>query len=136
MFRIIDLSIVNDLKGLVSIDLPGRFPFTSSKGNNYIMSIYDYDLNIIWSHPIKLRKIADLIISINACYKVLDKANITPIIHQLDNAISNKIICVIKKKDLKHQIVTAHDHCQLPVERDIGTWKNRLTSYLQVPPEI
>ena len=30
-FGIIDLSTSKDLKGLVSTDLPGRFPFTSSK---------------------------------------------------------------------------------------------------------
>ena len=72
----------------------------------------------------------DLIIGINACYKVLDEAYITPIIHRLDNEISDDIICVIKKKRLKHQIVTVHDHCQLPVERAICTWKNHLTSCL------
>ena len=92
--------------------------------------MYGYDSNIIWSHPIKLHGNLDLIIGINACYKVLDKANITPIIHCLDNKISDKIICVIKKKGLQHQIVTSHDHHQLPVECAIGTWKNQLTSCL------
>ena len=33
-FGIIDLSTSKDLKGLVSTDHPGHFPFTSSKGNN------------------------------------------------------------------------------------------------------
>ena len=81
-FGIIDLvTTTTDLKGLVSTDLPGRFPFTSSKGNNYIMCMYDYDSNVIWSHPIKFLENPDLIIGINACYKVLDKANFTPIIH-------------------------------------------------------
>ena len=94
------------------------------------MCMYDYDSNVIWSHPIKSRENPDLIIGINACYKVLDEANITPIIHRLDNEISDNIIRVIKKKGLRHQIVTAHDHRQLPVERAIGTWKNHLTSCL------
>ena len=97
MFRIIDLSKTNNLKGLVSTDLLGRFPFTSNKGNNYIVFIYDYDSNIIWSRPIKLRENTDLIIDINAYYKVLNEANITSIIHRLDNEISDKIICVITK---------------------------------------
>ena len=52
-FVIIDLSKTEDLEDLVSTDLPGYFPFTSSKGNNYIMCMYDYNSNIIWSHPIK-----------------------------------------------------------------------------------
>ena len=110
-FGFIDMSTeTHGLKGLVSTDLPGRFPFTSSKGNNYIMYMYDYDSNVIWSHPIKSRYSADLIIGINACYKVLDDANITPLIHRLDNEISDDIIRLIKKKGLQHQVVTAHDH--------------------------
>ena len=96
-FRIIDLATTNGLKGLVSTDLPGFFPFTSSKGNYYIMCMYDYDSNVIWSHLIKLGENDDLIIGINACYKVLQEANITSIIHHLDDEISNTIICVIKK---------------------------------------
>ena len=67
---------------------------------------------------------------INACYKVLEDANITPIMHCLDNEISDNIICVIKKKGLKHQIAPSHDHRQLPVERAIGTYKNHVTSNL------
>ena len=94
------------------------------------MCMYDYDSNAIWSHPIKSRDSSDLIIGINAYYKVLEDANITPIIHRLDNEISDDIIRVIKKKVLKHLIATAHDHYQLPVERAIGTWKNHLTSCL------
>ena len=72
--------------------------------------MYDYDSNVIWSHPIKSRDSADLIIGINACYKVLDDANITPLIHRLDNEISDDIIRLIKKKGLQHQVITAHDH--------------------------
>ena len=92
--------------------------------------MYDYDSNIIWSHPIKSQENPDLIIGINACYKVLEDANITPIIHHLDNEISNDINRVIKKKGLRHQIATSQDHRQLPVERAIGTWKNHCTSCL------
>ena len=128
IFGIIDLAAKNTkLEGLVSTDLPGRFPFTSSKSNNYIFYMYDYNSNVIWSVPIKSRNSVDLIIGLNACYKVLAKANITPIIHRLDNEISNKLILVIKKKGLKHQVVTAHDDRQNPIERAISTVKDHLT---------
>ena len=47
-FRIINISAeINGLKCLVSTDLPGYFSFTSNKGNNYIMCMYDYDSNVI-----------------------------------------------------------------------------------------
>ena len=60
--------------------------------------MYAYDLNIIWFHPIKSQEGPDLITRINACYQVLDDANIKPIIYRLDNEISDDIICVIKKR--------------------------------------
>ena len=94
------------------------------------MCMYDYDSNVIWSHPIKSQESPDLIIGINACYKVLEDANITLIIHCLDNKKFDNIIQVIKKNVLKHQITTSHDHRQLPVERAISTWKYHCTSCL------
>ena len=99
------------------------------------MYMYDYDTNVIWSHPKNWVKIlilsSESMLATKSSMKLTSPlANITPIIHRLDNEISDKIICVTKKKGLRHQIVTAHDHRQLPVKRDIGTWKNRLTSCL------
>jgi hypothetical protein len=43
----------SEVKGLVSSDLPGRFPFTSNHGNNYIFVMYDFDTNSITGKPIK-----------------------------------------------------------------------------------
>ena len=85
------------------------------------MCMYDYDSNVIWSHPIKSHENPDLIIGINTCYEFFNRANVTPIIHYLDNEIFDKIIYVIKKKDLQHQIITALDHYRLPVKCAIGT---------------
>ena len=67
--------------------------------------MYDYDSTVIWSHPIKSKKSPDLFTGINACYQVLNDANITPIIHHLDNEISDG---VIKKKasNIKLQLPT------------------------------
>jgi hypothetical protein len=43
----------SEVKGLVSSDLPGRFPFTSNHGNNYIFVMYNFDTNSITGKPIK-----------------------------------------------------------------------------------
>ena len=59
----------NEPKGTLNTDLPGRFPFTSSRGNSYIFCMYDYNINIIWSYPIKSRNKANLIIGFESCYK-------------------------------------------------------------------
>ena len=37
-------------------DLTGRFPFTSSQGNAYILVIYDYDSNAILAEPLQSRQ--------------------------------------------------------------------------------
>jgi hypothetical protein len=41
--------------GKIYIDQTGRFPVVSSKGNKYIMILYDYDNNVILAQPIKDR---------------------------------------------------------------------------------
>ena len=33
----------DELKVIISIDLPGRFPITSARGNSYIFLMYDFD---------------------------------------------------------------------------------------------
>lgn len=69
------------------------------------MCLDDYALNVIWSNLTKSRNSANLIIGIEACYKVLDEADITLTIHQLDNEISDTYICVIKKKEIKIKLL-------------------------------
>ena len=47
---------LEDLDGIICTALPGSFPFISSRGNNYIFIMYDFDYNSILSEPIKSRK--------------------------------------------------------------------------------
>ena len=118
----------SDLKGTVCTDLPGRFPFTSDMRNNYIFLMYDFDSNSILAKPIQSRNASELVRGFELCFKELEEANITPVLHRLDNEISNELIEAIKKKKLKHQIVTSHDHRQNLAERAIQTYKSFLIS--------
>ena len=45
----------NELKGIISTDLPGCFPITPARGNEYIFVMYEFDSNSILSAPIKNR---------------------------------------------------------------------------------
>jgi hypothetical protein len=47
--------------GTIYTDQTGRFPVVSSKGNKYIMILYDYDINAILSQPIKDRTAPELL---------------------------------------------------------------------------
>jgi hypothetical protein len=46
--------------GQIYTDQTGRFPVVSSKGNKYIMILYDYDSNDILEQPIKYRTAPEL----------------------------------------------------------------------------
>ena len=41
-------------------DLRGRFPHTSSRGNQYLLVIYDYDSNAILAAPLKNRQAGEI----------------------------------------------------------------------------
>jgi hypothetical protein len=47
--------------GHIYTDQTGSFPVVSSKGNKYIMILYDYDSNVILEQPIKDRTAPELL---------------------------------------------------------------------------
>ena len=79
---------LDELKGIICTDLPGRFPFISSWGNNYIFVLYDYDGSAILTAPIKSRQTNHLIAGYDICYIQLKRARIIPTLQLLDNKIS------------------------------------------------
>ena len=121
---------LEELKGIISSDLPGRFPFISSRGMNYIFILYDFDSNAILAEPIKSRQTEHLIEGYEACYKQLKDAGITPILQRLDNEVSAELITAITEKNLKYQLANAHDHRHNYAERAIQTFKNHFISIL------
>ena len=47
--------------GVAYTDLPGSFPYCSTRGNNYTMVAYNYDANAILAEPVKYRQTATLL---------------------------------------------------------------------------
>jgi hypothetical protein len=120
----------SEVKGLVSSDLPGRFPFTSNKGNNYIFVMYDFDTNSIIGKLVKSRDADQLVFGYQQCYDELREGNVTPILHRLDNEVKDLLFAAITANNCKFQIATAHSHRQLIAERAIQTYKYHLISVL------
>ena len=120
----------NELKGLVCTNLPGKFPIESELKNNYIFIMYDFDSNNILGKSIKTRDKSELVQGFEMCYKELQEANIIPILHWLDNEVSDNLIEAIKKKEYENQIVMAYDHWQNLAEWAIQTNKSYLISNL------
>jgi hypothetical protein len=50
-----------EVSGQIFSDQTGRFPVTSSKGNQYIMVVYDYGSNHILAEPLKSRSEHELV---------------------------------------------------------------------------
>jgi hypothetical protein len=119
-----------DLKGIISTDLPGRFPLTSARGNAYVFVLYDFDSNSILAVPIKNRTKHSLIQGYNTCLTELTRAGVKPIIHRLDNEISKDMITEIERRSMDYQIAAPGDHRLNFAERAIQTFKNHFVSVL------
>ena len=52
-------------------DQTGRFPHRSTRGSEYIFTMYDYDSNAIIQQPLKNRQGATIAKAFTMCYKTL-----------------------------------------------------------------
>ena len=119
----------DDLKQLVAMDLPGRYPITSARGHKYIMVMYDYDTNYINAVPIKSRKSNELVRAFKVCYDELKLRGFTAQVLRLDNEISAELIKAIEDEHLEYQIASPGDHRLNHAERAIQTFKSKLISF-------
>jgi hypothetical protein len=71
--------------GQISTDQTGRFPVVSSKGNKYIMVLYDYDGNAILAEPIKNRTSAELLRAFQVLENKLTARGLQPKLMRLGN---------------------------------------------------
>mmetsp|Transcript_20180 Transcript_20180/g.41904 ORF Transcript_20180/g.41904 Transcript_20180/m.41904 type:complete len:183 (-) Transcript_20180:163-711(-) len=132
---------MDELKGLICTDLPGRFPFISSQGNNYIFVLCDDDDNAILTAPIKSRQTDHLIAGCDLCYNQLKQAGIIPTLQRIDNKVSKELIASIEAKQLHYQLANAHNHRHNLAEWAISTSKSHFISILngtdeRFPPHL
>jgi hypothetical protein len=74
--------------GLIYTDQTGIFPVVSSKGNKYIMILYDYDSNAILAKPIKDRTAPELLKTFQVMEQKLVDRGLKPKLMKLDNEVS------------------------------------------------
>jgi hypothetical protein len=75
--------------GQIYTDQTGRFPVVSSKGNTYIMTLYDYNSNAILAQPIKDFTAPELLKAFQIMEQVLVARGLKPKLMKLDNEASN-----------------------------------------------
>ena len=118
----------NEIAGYT--DLTGRFPKTSSSGNQYILVGYNYDGNYIHADPIKNRRghtITQAWISMHTMFK---KAAAAPTIYVMDNEISKDLMEALEEQNVRYQLVTPYKHRNNIAERAIQTYKSHFKSGL------
>jgi hypothetical protein len=74
--------------GQINTDQTGRFPVVSSKGNTYIMLLYDYDSNAILARPIKDRTAPEFLRAFQVMEQEMLAKGLTPKLMKLDNEAS------------------------------------------------
>ena len=104
-------------------DLTGRFPITSSRGNKYILIVYNYDTNSIHAKAVPNRQAATLTSTFINIHNDLTFRGAKPNMYLLDNEFSNELELALQKNNIKYQLAPPHNHRSNKAERAIQTFK-------------
>jgi hypothetical protein len=111
-------------------DLTGRFPHRSSRGNEYLLIVYDHDSNSILHCPLKQKTGAEIKRGWIHIHEQLAKGGNQPKMYILDNEASADLKKTLAKYDLTYQLVPPHLHRRNAAERAIRTYKKHLLACL------
>ena len=124
-YAIIDLE-----KELGFMDLTGKFPRKSSRGNEYLLIGYNYDANHIRAIPIKNRKGPTITEAWKQLHRDFKKAGAAPKTYVLDNEKSKDLLDSFEAENIAYQLVPPYKHRNNQAERAIQTFKNHFKSCL------
>jgi hypothetical protein len=112
--------------GQIYTDQTGRFPVVSSKGNKYIMILYDYDSNAILAQLIKDRTAPELLKAFQIMEQVLVARGLEPKLMKLDNEASKLLKTYLHQQDITFQLVPPYSQRRNSTERAIRSFKDHL----------
>jgi hypothetical protein len=116
--------------GQIYTDQTGIFPVVSSKGNKYIMILYDYDSNAVLAQPIKDRTAPELLRAFQVMEQELVARGLKPKIMKLDNDASKLLKTYLHQQNLTFQLVPPYSHRRNTAERAIRSFKDHLIAGL------
>jgi hypothetical protein len=93
------------ITGQIDSNQTGRFPVTSSKGNKYIMVVYDFDSVAILAEPIKNRTESELLRAYSRMHQYLTDRGLKPQLQKLDNECSTALRQFMRKANVVFQRV-------------------------------
>ena len=97
-----------DLSWKIYTDQTGRFPVTSSKGDEYILVNYHFDSNTIHDEPLKTISGLDITAAYQKLHSLLTSRGLRPHLHILDNECPNVLKIFMRELNEKFQIVPPH----------------------------
>jgi hypothetical protein len=116
--------------GQIYTDQTGIFPVVSSKGNTYIMILYDYDSNAILDQPIKYRTAPELLKAFQFIKQELVARGLKPKLMKLDNEASKLLKAYLHQQNITFQLFPPYSHRRNSAERAIRSFKDHLIAGL------
>jgi hypothetical protein len=111
-------------------DLTGRFPHRSSRGNEYLLIVYDHDSNSILHAPLRNKTASEIKRGWVSIHERLARGGNQPHMYILDNEASAELKRALTKYNLTYQLVPPHVHRRNAAERAIRTYKSHLLAFL------
>jgi hypothetical protein len=116
--------------GQIYTDQTGRLSVVSSKGNKYIMIVYDYDSNAILAQLIKDRTAPELLRAFQFMEQELVARGLKPKLIKMDNEVSKLLKDYLHQQDITFQVVPPYSHRRTSAERVIRSFKDHLIAGL------
>ena len=105
LFAKISAAVPNE-KGYT--DQTDRFPHKSTRCNDYLFTLCDYDANIILRHPLKFRQGNEIVDAFHATFLKLTKHGHATKLFILDNEYSNDLKLAILNTNSTFELVSPH----------------------------
>jgi hypothetical protein len=102
----------------------------SSKGNKYIMILYDYDSNVILAQPIKDITTPGFLRAFQVMEQELVARGLKPKLMKLDNEASKLLKTYLHQQNITFQLVPPYSHRRNAAERAIRSFKYHLIAGL------
>jgi hypothetical protein len=121
---------IHNVTETMHTDQTGRFPATSTRGNQYIMVLVEVDGNYIDAEPMKNRTEGSIIKAYMALWaRLTESGTVKPRTHLLDNEASAAFKAEIRK-NCTLQLVPPDNHWRNLAERAIQTFKSHFKAIL------
>jgi hypothetical protein len=114
---------IDDLTDSIHTKQTGAFPFTSQRGNRYIMVAIHLDANYIFVQPMRNRTKEEMIRAYEKIINRMRMAGLGLKNHTLNNEVSDALKQYIRKQEIQFELVPPGNHRQNQAERAIQTFK-------------